>query len=50
MGGAPEGVHRAAPNRRGRANAWRLGQPDLVVTPAEAFELPAAAPTSSGFS
>jgi tetratricopeptide (TPR) repeat protein len=40
-GGAPEGVHRAAPKQTWPSDAWRLGQPDLVVTPAEAFELPA---------
>jgi tetratricopeptide (TPR) repeat protein len=39
--GAPEGVHRAAPKLSWPSDAWRLGQPDLVVTPAEAFELPA---------
>jgi tetratricopeptide (TPR) repeat protein len=39
--GAPEGAHRTAPTQSWPSDAWRLGQPDLVVTPAETFELPA---------
>jgi Flp pilus assembly protein TadD len=41
QGGAPEGDPRDLPPRPALTDAWQLGQPDLVISPAKPFTLPA---------